>query len=154
VLRIAGVRASAAGRPVVLGAVAATPAPVPPSQLASPCRQLRLGVFRAASRAPPLVFASSPASSHLTPPQPRHRQQITASWAHACVLDRPIAIRRIGSVLTRVRAGQTRAAHTRMPPEPPDLDPTDQIRSPRVTRQAPVNPALTWQFCKESLVFL
>jgi hypothetical protein len=40
----------------------------------------------------------------------RRRRPAAASWAHAHVQDRPITIRQLGSALSRVRAGQTRAA--------------------------------------------
>jgi hypothetical protein len=60
---IAGVCTAAIGRPVVLGAVAAAPAPVPPSQLASPRRRLRPGVFPASIQAPSRSFSMSPAKS-------------------------------------------------------------------------------------------
>jgi hypothetical protein len=79
---VAGVRAAAVVCPAVLGTVIAAPAPVPPSQLASPHRQLRPGAFRAMSR-PPARFGVSPAWSaaghHRISPPERYR----LSWVAA-----------------------------------------------------------------------
>jgi hypothetical protein len=53
----ARVRTAAIFRTAVLGTVASAPVPVPPSQLASPHRQLRPGAFRAVHQAPQLDLA-------------------------------------------------------------------------------------------------
>jgi hypothetical protein len=72
--------------------------------------------LRCKSRHKPFLLAldrvGSPKSSARcrSPPQSRRRRPAAASWARVRVLDRPIAIRRLGLALTRVRAGQTRAA--------------------------------------------
>jgi hypothetical protein len=94
------------------------PSPKPPFAPATP-----------PPRAQPLAAAAAPPPAVRRPP------------ACVCVLGRPIAIRRIGSVLTHVRAGQT------VPPrphvlKPPDLDLTDQIRPPRVKPATAGQPPL------------
>jgi hypothetical protein len=83
---------------------------IPLPRLSSLVCALCFGAAHSSNRAPPLDFASSPVSSRLAPPQLHRRRPVATSWANTCVPDRPIEIRRIRSVLTRVRTGQTRVA--------------------------------------------